>query len=47
MRILVAEDDAVSLLVIRRAGEKLGHECLGHPAEDKVLQRVAGATQSQ
>lgn len=28
MRILVAEDDAVSLLIIRRAVEKLGHECL-------------------
>ncbi|WP_047864594.1 GGDEF domain-containing response regulator [Rubrobacter aplysinae] len=28
MRILVAEDDAVSLLIVRRAVEKLGHECL-------------------
>jgi diguanylate cyclase (GGDEF)-like protein len=32
VRILVAEDDAVSLLIIRRAVEKLGHECL--TAED-------------
>lgn len=32
MRILVAEDDAVSLLILRRAVEKLGHECLA--AED-------------
>ena len=28
MRVLVAEDDAVSLLILRRAVEKLGHECL-------------------
>lgn len=32
MRVLVAEDDAVSLLILRRAVEKLGHECL--TAED-------------
>jgi two-component system chemotaxis response regulator CheY len=32
LRILVAEDDAVSLLIVRRAVEKLGHECL--TAED-------------
>ena len=28
MKVLVAEDDAVSLLILRRAVEKLGHECL-------------------
>lgn len=28
MKILIAEDDAVSLLILRRAVEKLGHECL-------------------
>lgn len=28
MRVLVAEDDSVSLLILRRAVEKLGHECL-------------------
>ncbi|CAN5720959.1 diguanylate cyclase [soil metagenome] len=28
MRVLVAEDDPVSLLILRRAVEKLGHECL-------------------
>ena len=28
MKILVAEDDAISLLILRRAVEKLGHECL-------------------
>lgn len=28
MRVLLAEDDAVSLLILRRAVEKLGHECL-------------------
>lgn len=32
MKILVAEDDAVSLLILRRAVEKLGHECI--TAED-------------
>lgn len=35
MKILVAEDDSVSLLILRRAVEKLGHECLaaGNGAE--------------
>jgi diguanylate cyclase (GGDEF)-like protein len=28
VRVLVAEDDPVSLLILRRAVEKLGHECL-------------------
>ena len=28
MRILVAEDDAVSRMILRRAVEKIGHECL-------------------
>jgi diguanylate cyclase (GGDEF)-like protein len=28
MRVLAVEDDAVSLLILRRAVEKLGHECL-------------------
>lgn len=28
MRVLIAEDDAVSRLILRRAVEKLGHECL-------------------
>ena len=28
MKILIAEDDSVSLLILRRAVEKLGHECL-------------------
>ncbi len=28
MRILIAEDDAVSLTILRRAVEKVGHECL-------------------
>ena len=32
MRILIAEDDAVSRTILRRAVEKFGHECLA--AED-------------
>jgi CheY-like chemotaxis protein len=28
MKILIAEDDAVSRTVIRKSVEKLGHECL-------------------
>ncbi len=28
MRILIAEDDAVSRTILRRAVEKIGHECL-------------------
>ncbi len=28
MRILIAEDDSVSRMILRRAVEKLGHECL-------------------
>lgn len=32
MRVLIAEDDAVSRMILRRAIEKLGHEC--HAAED-------------
>ncbi len=32
MKILIAEDDSVSLLILRRAVEKLGHECV--TAED-------------
>ena len=28
MRVLVAEDDAVSRIILRRAVEKFGHECL-------------------
>ena len=28
MRVLIAEDDAVSRIILRRAVEKLGHECL-------------------
>ncbi len=28
MRILIAEDDAVSRMILRRAVEQLGHECL-------------------
>lgn len=28
MRVLIAEDDSVSLLILRRAIEKLGHECI-------------------
>ena len=32
MRVLIAEDDAVSRTILRRSVEKLGHECLA--AED-------------
>jgi CheY-like chemotaxis protein len=32
LKILIAEDDAVSRTILRRAVEKLGHECLA--AED-------------
>lgn len=32
MRVLIAEDDAVSRTILRRSLEKLGHECLA--AED-------------
>ena len=28
MRVLIAEDDAVSRLLLRRSIEQLGHECL-------------------
>ena len=28
MRVLIAEDDAVSRMILRRAVEKVGHECL-------------------
>lgn len=34
MRVLIAEDDAVSRMILRRSVEKLGHECL--VAEDGV-----------
>jgi len=32
LRVLIAEDDAVSRVILRRSLEKLGHECLA--AED-------------
>ncbi len=32
MRLIIAEDDAVSRAILRRSLEKLGHECLA--AED-------------
>ena len=28
MKVLIAEDDPISLLLLRRAVERLGHECL-------------------
>ena len=28
MRVLIAEDDAVSRMILQRAVEKFGHECL-------------------
>ncbi len=34
MRVLIAEDDAVSRMILRRAVEKLGHECI--PAADGI-----------
>lgn len=38
MLVLVAEDDAVSLLILRRAVEKLGHECLTAKDGEKAWQ---------
>ena len=38
MKILVVEDDAVSLLILRRAVEKLGHECLTAEDGEKAWQ---------
>lgn len=38
MRVLLAEDDAVSLLILRRAVEKLGHECLTAEDGEKAWQ---------
>lgn len=38
MRVLVAEDDSVSLLILRRAVEKLGHECLTAEDGEKAWQ---------
>ncbi|MGB3681617.1 MAG: diguanylate cyclase [Rubrobacteraceae bacterium] len=38
MRVLVAEDDAVSRLILRRAVEKLGHECLTAEDGEKAWQ---------
>lgn len=38
VKILVAEDDATSLLIIRRAVEKLGHECLAAEDGEEALE---------
>ncbi len=39
MRVLVAEDDPVSLLILRRAVEKFGHECLTAGDGESAWQR--------
>ena len=38
MRVIIAEDDAVSRAILRRSLEKLGHECLAAEDGQAVLQ---------
>ena len=38
MKVLIAEDDAISRMILRRSVEKLGHECLAAEDGEKALE---------